>query len=77
MNHSPAPAKHGFYWAQWRIADEGTQDDGELPAIGTWEVVDVFVNDIDGNMRVHVSGVSKSQSIENFFWGPGPLEPPK
>ena len=72
------PTKPGFYWAQWRIADEGTQDDGNLPAIGTWEVVDVFENCIDRNdpehLAVHVSGVSKGQSIENFVWGEGPLK---
>jgi hypothetical protein len=80
MTKHPTPEKPGFYWAQWRIADDGTQDNGDLPPPGTWEVVDVFENNDDvtdaAHLRVHVSGVSRGQSIENFFWGPGPLAPP-
>lgn len=69
------PTKPGFYWAKWRIAAEGTADNGEgcggIDA--NWEVVDVFENCLDKTddeyLRVHVSGVSMGQPIENFFWG--------
>lgn len=71
-----APMEEGFYWAQWRIADDGTQDGDEVPPIGTWEVVEVYENGHRGepdHLRVFVLGISKSQSLENFVWGAGPL----
>lgn len=78
------PKSEGFYWAKWRIADDGRPKTAEyesyLPS-NKWEVMDVFENnhdaDAEDHMRVHVPGVSDSQSIENFFWGPGPLVPPE
>lgn len=73
----------GFYWAKWRIADEGTPEDNCRGADAVWEVVEVFQNHIaDGEpdqFRVSVCGVEMSQSFENFYWGPLPikkLEPP-
>ena len=73
------PKKPGFYWAQWRILADGSSTE-DLPPVGTWEVVDVFANTFDPSdpehFRVHVAGESKGQPIENFFWGPGPLQPP-
>lgn len=74
------PRKEGFYWAQWRIADEGTPEGDEQTPSTTWEVVFVFENCSDTDdpewLKVLVPGQSKSQSLENFFWGPGPLSPP-
>ena len=78
-----APTKSGFYWAKWKIADEGSPKTEEynsyLPQ-KTWEVVEVFRNTVDSadpeHLRVHIAGVSDSQSLENFFWGEGPLEAP-
>ncbi len=74
----------GFYWAKWRIADEGTPEETCRGADAVWEVVEVFENHIvDGEpdqFRVSVCGVERSQSFENFYWGPSPikkLEPPK
>lgn len=78
------PTRPGFYWAKWRIADQGQPMTAEyesyLPC-DNWEVVDVFENNLDrdaeDHLRVHVPGVSDSQSIENFFWArQGPLDPP-
>ena len=73
----------GFYWAKWRIADEGTPADLCMGARAVWEVVEVFENHIaDGEpdqYRVAVAGVEGSQSFENFYWGKLPikkLQPP-
>lgn len=75
-----APTKPGFYWAKWRLCDEGTDDEADFTPSDTWEVVDVFVNCVDRDdpehLRVFVSGVARGQAVENFFWGPGPLPPP-
>lgn len=80
---SEIPSKPGFYWAKWRLADQGDAKTAEyesyLPC-DKWEVVDVFVNGGDpadpNFLRVHVPGVDDGQSRENFFWGPGPLLAP-
>lgn len=75
------PTRPGFYWAKWRIADDGTHEGDEMTPSDTWEVVNIFVNctsdDGHDNLRVEVPGVQRSQSFENFVWGIGPLEPPK
>lgn len=80
---TPSP-REGFYWAKWRIADEGTPPDLCRGVNAKWEVVEVFENHImDGQpdqFRVAVTGVEGSQSFDNFYWGPTPikkLEPPK
>lgn len=76
------PAVPGFYWAKWRVADQGCTETAAYEAflpLNTWDVVEVFKNmnfDITDALRVFVSGVADSQSLENFFWGPGPLLPP-
>jgi hypothetical protein len=77
------PTRPGFYWAKWCLADQGKLMTAEyetyLPC-KEWEVVEVFENGFDPNdedyLRVEVLGVTDSQSLENFFWGPGPLTPP-
>lgn len=77
------PTKPGFYWAKWRIADDGTDDDGEGCGgpHADWEVVEVCENCMDANdpeyLRVAVTGVARSQSLGNFSWGPGPLHAPR
>lgn len=80
MTTFPTPTKPGFYWAKWKIADEGTPEGDLQTPSNTWEAVDVFENCIDPEddeyLRVHVPGQAMSQSIENFFWGPGPLKVP-
>ncbi len=75
-----APNKEGFYWAKWRIKDAGTEDENE-PCSDTWEVVQVFENcndeKSDEYLRVFVGGVSRSQSLENFYWGAKITQPPR
>lgn len=77
----PAPPKScdmptvpGFYWAKWRIADEGTAEGDELTPSDKWEPVELAVNAIDRNhpeyLKVYVQGVTMTQSPENFVWGP-------
>jgi len=83
MTTYPTPTKPGFYWAKWRVADQDDPMTAEyesyLPC-SNWEVMDVFENCADETdpeyLRVHVPGVSDSQSMENFFWGPGSLVAP-
>lgn len=81
MPSFPLPTKPGFYWGKWRIADDGTHEaDLVNMMVHDWEVVHVFENCLDEGsderFRVEVPGVRESQALENFFWGPGPIEPP-
>lgn len=69
----------GFYWAKWRIPEDGTADEDHFVAIDKWEVVEVhdsFGGEVD--LRVSVAGVAKEQSVENFVWHKpiAPLEVP-
>ena len=61
----------GFYWAKWRIADDGTKEGDELTPSNTWEVVQLINGgSIDKpHFYVSVPGVEKIQSVENFVWG--------
>lgn len=64
------PDEPGFYWAKWRICDEGTVDEAVFQPNNHWEVVEVL-DEFSGDKlpsRVFVAGVEKSQSIENFVW---------
>ena len=70
------PTAPGHYWAKWKIADDGTADEAEFTPSDRWEVVEVLY-DPNGPLRVFVPGVEASQAIENFFWGPGPMEAPR
>lgn len=72
------PTKPGFYWAKWRIAEDGSETViGDLTPSNRWEVVEVEYDNFDNEqLIVSVAGEPRSQSLENFFWGPGPLEPP-
>jgi hypothetical protein len=85
------PSREGFYWAKWKIAASGTdacckcghehssweRDGGP----DEWEVVRVVENTLDAahpeHLMVEVPGVSCWQSIEDFFWGSGPLVVPR
>lgn len=79
---SATPTAPGFYWAKWRIAADGTEDNGEgcMGARADWEVVEVWENSLDTRdpeyLMVYVPGVARGQPLENFYWGPGPLVPP-
>lgn len=70
---SALPTEPGWYWAKWKIAEEGTVEGDELTPSKEWECVQVFENCIDHNvsnwLMVSVCGVDKAQSVENFFWG--------
>lgn len=76
---SNIPKKPGFYWAKWRIAEDGTHEADLMElSVNDWEVVDVYENCNDETspeyLRVQVSGVRESQSLENFIWGEGSLK---
>lgn len=67
------PTDEGCYWARWHTPAPGTADEGE-PCCGiSWDVVLVFVNQIDrdnpDHLRVMVLGVEKSQPLDAFEWG--------
>ena len=85
----PTPYKEGWFWAKWKIANEGTdhcrvchhrnstwEDDltGE-----DWAVVEVVENSLDQtdpeHLMVQVGGVGHWQSLKNFYWGPEILKP--
>jgi len=74
------PIGAGWYWAEWRIPDDGTHDEEHF-LIGPPEVVEVFSNRYDEeegmvDLRAAVSGVRESQSLDNFVWLSGKLELP-
>ena len=70
------PTKPGFYWAKWRIIEDGSDTEQDaIPPLNMWEVVEVWEN--TEKYLVSVTGESKSQSVENFVWGPGPLTKPE
>lgn len=79
MRH-PTPTKPGHYWAKWRIADDGTPEGDEQTPSDVWEVVQVNENSTDRSdpeyLMVAVPGQTRSQSVENFYWGSGALIPP-
>lgn len=74
MGKHPIPELEGHYWAKLKLADN--PDDNSV----NWEVVQVFDNisrpwceaDIETGecMMVSVPGLSKSQRIDAFVWGP-------
>ncbi len=74
-----APTKAGWYWALWISAAEGTGDVAECANGREWEVVEVWENfqgeacEADEThapkFAVSVTGVSRSQWLENFKWG--------
>jgi len=72
------PRRAGFYWAVWLVASPGTRDAVALSAPDR-EVVYVYENGASSQepdyLRVLVPGVEKSQHLENFRWGAGPLTP--
>lgn len=86
MPMHPTPTREGFYWAKWKFATPGTDTclhcgkpnsewETESPiSLTDWEPVEVFENCGDARkgdlFRVQVGGVNKSQSIEDFVWGP-------
>jgi hypothetical protein len=72
------PAGEGWYFAKWRIADDGTRDGDELTPSNEIECVHVVQNSVDpedgDHLMVMVPGVERWQSLENFCWlGPVPM----
>lgn len=72
------PHKPGYYWAKWKVHDEGTTDGHLLTPSDKWEVVEVYLDAENlENLKVDIPGIAQPQSVENFFWGPGPLKEPE
>lgn len=75
MNETPMMP--GYYWAQWRIASEGTHEANELTPSDDWIIVEVWGNTCnwmndpseDEAFAVSVPGVRESQWRDCFFWG--------
>lgn len=69
---SSAPTKPGFYYAKWRICDDGTADEQHFEPHDNIEIVEVFCDDNrdpeEGKWRAFVPGVALSQNAENFVW---------
>ncbi len=64
------PREPGFYWAKWRIPEDGTADEEHFVTVDVWEVVEVHaaLGETDEDYRVSVAGVVRTQSVENFVW---------
>lgn len=77
----PVPTEPGWYWAEWRIAEDGTfENERDDTTPQTWsEVVEVFDRgSIDEpELRAAVAGVEKSQGLDCFVWRSDRLEPPR
>lgn len=79
MDKHSTPTRPGYYWAKWRIAADGTRDGDELTPSSQWEVVEVCENhngEPGEELSVSVAGVEKTQWLDCFIWGPGPLKVP-
>lgn len=74
------PQVRGFYWAKWCIPEDGTADEGKFVRTNCWEVVEVHaaLGETDDDFRVSVTGVERTQSVENFIWAKPvqPIPPP-
>ena len=74
------PQKPGFYWVKWCIPEDGTADEDKFVRTNCWEVVEVHgaLGETDDDFRVSVTGVERTQSVENFMWAQPclPIEPP-
>lgn len=75
----PIPDRPGYYWAEWRIAEDGTWPPGvEHITSFTPEVVCVRVDlgsgelpnvsDFKDPLVVDICGFDKAQALEDFVW---------
>lgn len=75
------PTEAGWYWAEWRISEDGTfENERDDTTPQHWpEVVEVFDRGSldEPELRAAVAGVRKSQGIDCFVWRSGKLEAPK
>lgn len=67
------PTKGGFYWAKWKIADEGVAPEYDYTP-GPWEPVELIIE--PGRAIVEMMSMPHQQSADCFHWGPR-LEPPE
>lgn len=74
------PKQAGFYWATWRVFEDGAGHGPALLPDSGWEVVLVYANgddpSDDGFFRVMLLGIEATQPVDHFDWGAGPLLPP-
>lgn len=84
----PVPAEEGFYWAEWRIVEDGTFPDApgdEQKPVGAinhpstfWVVLVRNQGSYDNPEFVaDVPGYDRAQPVENFVWRSERLEAPK
>ena len=92
LSRFPEPTDPGFYWAEWRVAEDGTwppREDGtprDHVVSFRPEVVEVRVDfgssekpnapGYDWPLVASVAGFEKEQPLENFVWRSGKLEAP-
>jgi hypothetical protein len=81
----PTPTEIGYYWAEWRVAEDGTYSEGVDHIIGFHaEVVWVIDNDDyypddprdEPEFVVKVFGFETEQQLDNFVWRSGLLASP-
>jgi len=75
MKPYPAPTKPGFYWA--KLVHPSNMPAKEDWASLGWEVVEVVDNKGEGDERlgVAVGGISPTQWVPDFIWGPEVIKP--
>ena len=73
MARYPTPNHEGHWWA--KLIHPSRMPDGEDWKSVDWEVVQVFSNglepeDEDERWGVHVPGITPTQWLPDFVWGP-------
>lgn len=77
MKPYPAPNKEGYFWA--KLVHPSGMPDTEDWASSDWEVVNVHDNNGEGDEEwgVFVPGITKTQWLPDFIWGPEVIRPPE
>lgn len=75
MPRFPTPTREGFYWA--KLVHPSNMPEKEDWASQDWEVVHVWDNNGEGDetFGVSVPGISPTQWIPDFVWGPEVIKP--
>ena len=76
----PTPVTEGWYWAEWRISDEGTSSRSDYAGVGApLDVVQVLNlgSPDEPCWRVFVAGVDASQGLDCFVWRSGKIDEPR
>lgn len=80
MKTQNRPTEPGFYWARWQMPWGDQTDPGPAKPPERWEVVEVFVNSLEGEdadrLMVLVAGTEQAQPLSEFIWCEGRIPAP-